>query len=305
MNSNLVMAAEGEPRKVAHGFEEARKYLESGESRFSRFLENSELSALNRGAGEWVSVSTELYEVVHEAYTFAGETGGLFDPSVLGALENAGYDRSMDEIRALGSNLSGTHNTHGHGGFLATQFDPSSIAIRLPSGTRVDLGGIAKGWLAERAARVLAEYTSACAISAGGDLFAVGLPAGQSAWDVALEDPRDERESLALLRVGPGAVATSSVTKRRWHQDGRTMHHLIDPRTGLPAETVWLSVTVIAPHATTAEVFAKCLLIAGPGEAEKLAARRNDTAFIAADGEANLWGSSNAREFLNVGFEYA
>lgn len=305
MNSNIVMAAEGDPRKVTRGFEEATKLIEIGEARFSRFLEDSELSVLNRESGEWVSVSTEMYELIHEAYRFASETAGRFDPSVLGALEDAGYDRSMDEIRARGAGPSTSRRSRGHGEFLATEFDPPTSAIRLPSGVRVDLGGIAKGWLAERAARVLAGFSTACAVSAGGDLFAVGLPAGDSAWDVALEDPRDERESLTTLRVGPGAVATSSVTKRRWHQDGRARHHLIDPRTGLPAESAWLSVTVIAPHATTAEVYAKCLLIAGPGEAEKIAARRKDITFIAVDGQAKLWGSSNAREFLNEAFKYA
>lgn len=305
MNSDIVMAAEGDAANLTRGFERARRLIEAGEARFTRFSESSELSAMNRSSGQWVSASKDLYELLHEAYSCAVETGGLFDPSILDALENAGYDKSMDEIRARGAIQSGRTATTARSGFLRAEFDPASVAVRLPARVRVDLGGIAKGWLAERAAYVLAEHSTACAVSAGGDVFAVGLPGGESAWDVALEDPRDERETLAALRVGPGAVATSSVTKRRWQQDGHAMHHLIDPRSGLPTESAWLSVTVITPHATTAEVFAKSLLIAGPGEAEKLAARRNDVAFIAVDGEGKLWGSGNAREYLNVGFEYA
>jgi thiamine biosynthesis lipoprotein len=82
-------------------------------------------------------------------------------------------------------------------------------------------------------------------------------------------------------------------------------HHLIDPRTGQPAETDWLSVTVIAPSATVAEVFAKALLIAGSRQAERIAARRSDLAFIAVDRTGQLWGSNNAKEFLDVATEYA
>ena len=136
-------------------------------------------------------------------------------------------------------------------------------------------------------------------------MFMVGLPAGETAWQVELEDPRDPAQALAILRVRPGAVATSSITKRRWQQGDRVRHHLIDPRSLQPAETDWLSVTVIAPHATTAEVFAKALLIAGSREAERIAAQRNDLAFIAVDRTGQLWGSNNAQEFLDVATQYA
>ena len=305
MNSEIVLAAEGDSRKLEQGFEQARQLIEEGEARFTRFSEASELAALNRASGEWVSVSPDLYELLLEAHDYREQTGGLFDPSVLDALEGAGYDKSMDEIRARGAGSAVVALKRGRGDFRATEFNPALSAIRLPDGLRVDLGGIAKGWIAERAAHSLAGFSAACAVNAGGDLFAIGLPAGENAWVIALEDPRDERETLAALRIGPGAVATSSITKRRWQQGTRMMHHLIDPRTGLPAETNWLSVTVIAPRATTAEVFAKSLLIAGSRGAEVLAAGRDDIAFIAVDAEGKLWGSGNAREFLSVGIEYA
>jgi thiamine biosynthesis lipoprotein len=305
MNSDLVLAAEGDLRELEQGFKQARMFVEASEARFTRFSDSSELAALNRAAGGWVSVSTELYELVQEASDLSEQTEGLFDPSILDDLERAGYDKSMDQIREHGAGAPRVAAKSGRGDFRATQFDPAKGAIRLPPGRRLDLGGIAKGWIAERAARVLDEYANACTVNAGGDLFAIGLPAGETAWAIALEDPRDPRETLAVLRVGPGAVATSSITKRRWRQGTRVMHHLIDPRTGLPAQTDWLSVTVIAPHATTAEVFAKALLIAGSRAAQDLAARRDHLAFIAVDEAGRLWGSSNAREYLDAGIEHA
>jgi thiamine biosynthesis lipoprotein len=108
-------------------------------------------------------------------------------------------------------------------------------------------------------------------------------------------------KTLAMLRIDRGAVATSSVTRRRWQQGETVRHHVIDPRSGLPAETDWLCVTVIAPHAAMAEVFAKALLIAGSREAERIAAWREEIAFVAVDGAGKLWGSKNAKGFLDDG----
>ncbi len=165
---------------------------------------------------------------------------------------------------------------------------------------RIDLGGIAKGWIAEQAARRLSAWSPACAVDAGGDVYFHGLPAGETSWRITLEDPLDAGRGLAVLKVGPGAVATSATTKRRWKQDSKARHHLIDPRTQQPAEGDWISVTVIAPHTPEAEVLAKCLLIGGPQEAERLAATMLGVEFIAIDKNKQLWGSKHSRELLDV-----
>ena len=306
MNSDIVLAAEGEPESIARGFDQAQSLITSFEARLTRFSDTSELARLNRANGEWFHASDELFDVVLQAYEYVDETGGLFDPSVLDALESAGYDRSMDDIRAHGVTRMAAPIRHRAFDLGAVKLDPDTRAIRLPRGMRLDLGGIAKGWIAERAAQELATYSDACAVSAGGDMFMVGWPAGETAWRVTLEDPRDPDQTMAILRVGQGAVATSSIMKRRWQQGKRVRHHLIDPRSGAPAETEWSSVTVIAPHATAAEVFAKALLIGGSREAERVAAWHNDLAFIAVDRVGQLWGSNNAKELLDVAaIEYA
>lgn len=305
MNTNIVLAAEGPAAEVARGFDQARAFIAAGETRFTRFSEASELSQLNRSAGTWFQASAELFDVVQQACTYAEQTDGLFDPTILDALELAGYDKSMDDIRSQGATLHTRSTPRTRSDFRAIQFDDAAHAIRLPSGTRIDLGGIAKGWIAEQAAWILAEYANACAVNAGGDLFAVGLPADEAAWTIGLEDPRDSDHDLATLKVGPGAVATSSITRRRWQQGDRLQHHLIDPRQGTPAETDWLSVTAIAPHAATAEVYAKVLLIAGSREAVRIGTQRSDITYMAVDQAGQLWGSAKSREYLNVSFESA
>ena len=158
-------------------------------------------------------------------------TGGLFDPAILPALRRAGYDRSMDLLREKGAApLFESLLEGGHPSFSEMELDDANHTIRLPAGMALDLGGIAKGWIAEQAAILLSRFASTCAVNAGGDMFLVGLPEGQSQWPVELEDPLQPENTLTLLRVNPGAVATSTVTKRTWKQGEISRHHLIDRR---------------------------------------------------------------------------
>lgn len=305
MNSDIVLAAEGDEHALGEGFKRARAFIHASEARFTRFYETSELAALNRSAGEWLVVSSGLYQLVHSASEYVDETGGLFDPSILDALEHAGYDKSIDEIRRTGASAQGKPGEMPRADVHAIEFNPDLRGIKLPRGLRLDLGGIAKGWIAERAAHILAEFSTASAVSAGGDMYMTGLPQNEPCWEVALEDPRDASRVLTVLRLGPGAVATSSITKRRWQQGSQVMHHLIDPRTGQPANTDWLSVTVIAPHTSEAEVFAKALLIAGSREVVPIAPRRPDLAFIAVDANGQLHVSNISKELKDAEIHYA
>jgi thiamine biosynthesis lipoprotein len=301
MNSDVLLAGEGSAQRVSAGFDQVKAFIESSERRFTRFSDDSELAALNRSAGGWFQASSELFEVLWQARFYHLQTGGLFNPAILPALKSAGYDRSMDEIRTHGATPSVPNTVNQPApDFRAVRFKQASRQVCLPTGMQIDLGGIAKGWIAERAAHILASYAQTCAVNAGGDMFLIGLPEGETAWQVALDDPQQPGANLAVLNVDQGAVATSSVTKRRWQQGSRTQHHLIDPRSGQPAETDWLSVSVIAPHASTAEVYAKALLIAGDGGAKTLVPADDSLAYIAVDHAGRLWGSHNSWEHLYV-----
>jgi thiamine biosynthesis lipoprotein len=300
MNTDILLAAEGTPSQLAAGFEEVQAFVEQSEARFTRFSDQSELARLNKSTGGWFQASPDLFDLLLLARRYHRETGGLFNPAVLEALENAGYDRSMDEIRARGVVRVAERVNSSVPDFQAIQLARGSHKVLLPAGMRVDLGGIAKGWIAEQAAIVLRRYAQACAVSAGGDMFLSGLPSGESAWQVALENPRAPEQNLAVLNVGAGALATSSITKRRWQQGQRMQNHIIDPRTGQPVETDWLSVTVIHPQATGAEVFAKALLIAGSAGWERLNQADREMVAVAVDRESHIWGSEKSMELLNV-----
>jgi thiamine biosynthesis lipoprotein len=301
MNTRVVLAASG--TEAGRAFAAARAFIDESEARFSRFLETSELVQLNRSAGKWFAASGDLYQVVQEARRLTEETDGLFDPSILTVLEGLGYDRSLEDIGAGQAVRRMPIVDGGSGGLLAADFDASARAIRLPAGTRLDLGGIAKGWIAEQAALRMATYAPACAVNAGGDLYLHGQPDSERGWRLAVEDPRDEDHVLAVLQVPSGAVATSSTVRRRWRQGGIERHHLIDPRTGLPSSSEWLSVTVLAPHASTAEAFATALLIAGASGAAQLIEAGSDLAYLAVDADGDVWGTASAREWVWDGME--
>lgn len=302
MSTNVLMAAEGHDW-AAYGLQATRDYIAECERRFSRFLPDSELSRLNRAAGTWFTATHDLMDMLEQSFDYYKETGGLFDPSILPDLKRVGYDKSMDEMRMAGE-LEAPVPTLSQGRSVRPVFgeidlDIAGQRVRLPAGMQIDLGGIAKGWIVDKAVQLLSSYAAVCAVSIGGDMVFEGYPMDGSDWRVNIEDPRDPTQTAAALHVGPGAVVTSSIAKRSWNQGGQVRHHLIDPRTGEPAQTDWLSVTVIAPQITTAEVYAKALLIGGEGQAEELAAQHPELAYFVIRFDGTLFGSKNSKEYLN------
>jgi thiamine biosynthesis lipoprotein len=238
-------------------------------------------------------------EVILLAQHYVEQTHGLFDPSILPDLHRAGYDRTMDMIRTEGVFSLPDPTPRLHTPFDAIVIRPEESLISLPEGLRLDLGGIAKGWIAEQAALRLSNYSQACGVSAGGDMYLIGLPHGEQNWPVALDNPLQPGETLALLNIPPGGVATSSITKRAWKQGEKMRHHLIDPRSGEPAVTEWLSVTVIAEHTDTCEVFAKALLIGGPRDAQEIA-QGIEIDYLAVDRQGNICGTKKSLEYTTI-----
>ena len=231
MNTSILLAAEGEGWAQA-GLQAARMYIHASERRFSRFLPHSELSRLNRSAGEWAAVSANMMELLSHSLTFYRQTGGLFDPSILPDLKRMGYDRTMDEVRTRGDVFPPASARTLRPAFSEIGFDLSRSRVRLPRGMEIDLGGIAKGWIAGKAADLLSNFTDAGAVNAGGDMLFFGERTEAQDWAVYIENPLDPSRMLSVLNVSSGAVATSSVAKRAWTQNGQARHHLIDPRTG-------------------------------------------------------------------------
>jgi len=227
--------------------------------RFSRFRGDSELTRVNEADDEWIEASDGFVEVVELAITAAATTDGVFDPTVYDALIAAGYDRDFDEVLA---GARGTlHPVTPCGRWTAIRTRPG--AVRRPAGVHLDLGGIAKGWTADQAAEdAFAAGLPWVLVNAGGDLRVLGTA---PPLEVAIEDPETTGELLRTTIDG-GAIATSSVCKRAWGVDA---HHVIDPRTGAPAQTELLQATVWAQTCAEAEVAATHALLLGPDAAHR------------------------------------
>ena len=237
------------------------RVFETEERRFSRFRDDSELTAVNRLAGRWVPVSSPFERVVRLALDHASATGGLFDPTVLHALMAAGYDRDFDEV--LAGARGALHPPEPCGRWTEVQVRHG--AVRLPPEVGLDLGGIAKGWTVDLAAAGALDAGLAWAlVAAGGDLAIVG---DAPVLEIPIEDPETLERPMATLRLGRGALATSSVAKRAW---GRDLHHVIDPRTGAPLRSDTVQATVWAPTCAEAEVLATWTLLRGPDAANQL-----------------------------------
>jgi thiamine biosynthesis lipoprotein len=237
-----------------YGIEVERATLEQGRAwitrmhdRLTRFEANSELSRFNASRGRWFAISPELEALLRESLRAFEISDGLVNVGVLPALIAAGYARDF----AAGP----TPTT------AAPRIPPLVEVLhvrpgeaRLMSGGAVDLGGIAKGWLADRVAERLGENVL---VNLCGDLFARGGGETGEGWPVGFGD-----RTLLLKDLG---AATSGTTKRSWAAG----HHLIDPRTGLPARSDLSEVSVLATSATDAEVFAKVALLLGSRAAPK------------------------------------
>jgi FAD:protein FMN transferase len=254
-----------------HALEAAEAELHRLEALLSRFRPGSELSRLNDHGS--LEPGPDLLEVVELALLARIRTGGRFDPTVHDALVAAGYDRSFELVLADGPAAAPAPC----GGSVLVD----ERRITLEPGVRLDLGGIGKGFAVERAAVVLAA-AGPCLVNAGGDLAVRG-----GSWPVGLETA----DGQLTLELDRGAIATSGRDRRRWRRNGHEQHHLIDPRTGAPAESHLLRVTVVASDAVEAEVWAKALFLAG----EDAAAAEADelglpSVLVTADGRTRLAG---------------
>lgn len=261
MGCQMLAVVDAAGARAAARLRRVPGWFAAWERRLSRFRPDSELSRLSRSGGAPVRVSPALAGALGAALGAARLSGGLVTPMALAALEAAGYDRPFAQ---LAPELAGqAHPPLAPADWRQLQLDPTARTVALPAGARLDLGGTAKGWAAAEAARRLSSVGPAL-VDAGGDIVVSGPRADGGPWPIAIASPFDDAaEPLGLLLLSAGAVATSGRDYRRWRQGGEERHHLIDPRTGRPADTDVLAATVVAGDAVSAEAAAKAALILG------------------------------------------
>lgn len=241
--------------------ERTAEWIRELHGRLTRFEPDSELSRFNARAGEWVEVSPELRELLDAALDAYVMSDGLVHAGVLPALIAAGYDRTWSEVGVRERQRAPPSRP------LPELLEVRSGSARLLKGAAIDLGGLAKGWISDKAVERLGPNSLA---NCGGDLRAVGGGTTGEGWPVGFGG-----KTVLLKDLG---AATSGTTKRRW---GDGLHHLIDPRTGAPAISDLTEVSVLAPTALEAEVLAKTALLLGSALAPR-----------ALEGRASGWALS-------------
>lgn len=240
----------------------------------------SEIYALNRDGH--AALSEEVAALLRDAVSLSEQTGGAFDPTVYPLVLAWGFTGETqavptDAAREEALSRIGTEHLHFSGDTLT-----------LDAGTQLDLGGIAKGFAAERCATLLRQQgVTAALLSLGGNVQTVGDKPDGSAWAVGIADPNEPSAAIARLEFhGDKALVTSGGYQRYFEQDGTRYHHILDPQTGFPAENELASVTVIADSGTRADAYSTALFVMGLEDAVEFWRARSDfeAVFVLNDG---------------------
>jgi len=260
MGCQILVALASHQTDMLSNLKEADGWFEEWEQCLSRFRPDSELNYVNQTAGQTVQVSQVFWDVLQASFNAYRLSDRLVTPTILPALEAAGYTHSFEQLRGYAA--SPVTIEPAIDGLSMIKRDPATRRLRMPFGFRLDFGGIAKGWAAHQTMLRL-HHLGAVLVDAGGDIaISASQPDGQP-WLIGVLDPLNDAEELDVLAVHQGGVATSGRDYRHWVKNGMSQHHIIDPRSGRPAETDVLSATVIAPNVLVAEVAAKTVMILG------------------------------------------
>jgi FAD:protein FMN transferase len=259
----------------------------------SRFRPDSEISWLHRSAGGLFALSDGLAEAVRVALEAARWTGGLTDPTVGEALISLGYDRDFAAIDP--DRREPPPAPKPAPGWQQVRLD--GPLLWLPADVRLDLGATAKGLGSDRAARAVMAatgHTGGVLISLGGDIATAGMPP-RDGWPIVAADRPDQPGPASAglaqrVRLPRGAVATSSISCRSWRRAGRVLHHIVDPRTGLPADGPWQTASVAAMTCADANAAATAAIVAGEAARGWLAAAGLPARLVSHDGQVRYIG---------------
>lgn len=250
----------------------------------SRFRADSELAAAEAAAGRWFSISPLLTDLLAVGLRAARLTDGAVDPTVGAALAGLGYDVDLAAVSPVGAVLASPAP-----GWQRIELEGAQRRVRIAPGVRVDLGATAKAHTADLAAAEITRRTgSGCLVSLGGDIAVAGPPP-RGGWRVRIEDVTGDPEAppvgpSTVVTIHDGGLATSSTAARRWTRDGVQLHHLLDPRTGLPPAPAWRTVSVAAGSCVDANTASTAAIVRGRDIWPWLRATRLPARLVADDG---------------------
>jgi thiamine biosynthesis lipoprotein len=260
----------------------------------SRFRPDSELTRVNQAAGQPVGVSQLFTDALAAALAAARLTDGDVDPTCGRSLAELGYDRDFALARRHTGPVS--QPARPAPGWQVVELDPGQRTVRLPAGAMLDLGATAKALAADRAAaRIAATLDCGVLVNLGGDISVAGDPP-PGGWRVGIADDADfggiadEVPPGQAVCISDGGLATSSTLVRGWRRGEEDLHHIIAPRTGLPARSCWRTVSVAAATCLDANTASTAAIIRGEQAVGWLTGLRLPARFVRHDGSVTVAG---------------
>ncbi|MFJ6899062.1 FAD:protein FMN transferase [Streptomyces hokutonensis] len=264
------------------------RHLAEVDAACSRFRPDSELAALDTSSGRPVTVSPLLAEALAVALRAAEATDGAVDPTVGSAMNAIGYDRDFTLVREDDRPVRLTVKRAP--GWRLIDLDRTTGTVTVPAGVRLDLGATAKAWAADKAAAMLAEVAGCgVLVSLGGDTAVAGEPPA-GGWNIRVQDVTgsvDEKPAhgtYATTGLRSGGLATSGTAARNWRRSGHELHHIVDPRTGLPVRSPWRTVSVAAATCADANAASTAAMVKGAGAERWLTRLGLPARLVAQDG---------------------
>ena len=261
------------PGRLEAAFAAVEKKLREVDATYSRFRPDSELSRINAAPGTEHRLSPLLATAVAAALRGARLSGGAVDPTLGRVIKVIGYDRTFDDLDGRGPALNLTARSVA--GWESVTFDSRRQTLRVPAGVELDLGATGKGLAADLAAAAALAAVGPGAgvlLSLGGDIATTGEPPA-GGWVIQVSEdsgaPISPREEA--VTISTGALATSSTTVRRWVRGEVTLHHILDPATGLPAAGPWRTATTMALSCVDANIASTAAIVKGAAAAAWLA----------------------------------
>ena len=230
--------------------------INSLESVLSRTREDTDIAKLNAADGAEVTLSDEGAKLLSTALDLSAATNGAYDPTVAPLTDLWGIGTEHQQVPAqsdIDAELQNVGIAHVH---------ENGDAVTLDSGSKIDLGGIAKGYAADLCADILKSADADGLLVLGGNIYAVGTNEGKD-WNIGIADPDDSTDTIAAVAVHDLSVVTSGDYERYFEQDGVRYHHIFDPKTGYPAASGLRSVTVIDANSTRADALTTALFVMG------------------------------------------
>ena len=260
------------------------------EQLLSKTIDASDVSRINNAMGQTVTVDPETWEILRRAKEISAQTGGAFSITIAPVTALWSFTDTV-------TNMVPTDEARLK---MLPLVDDQKIAlgenntITLPAGMEIDLGGIAKGYIADKVADIIREKAYAGIVSLGGNVYTVGKKPDGSAFSVGIKDPHNPAASKAIIYTGDGTVVTSGTYERGFSFGGERFHHILDPETGWPSQSDLVSATFVMDSSMTADALATACIVIGSEKSLALAKELQlDAMFIDKDGQA----------FFTEGFE--